>query len=194
VNAANTRDSRGVDATGVGAIDCARHNMKRPLSVGDLQKGERYVFASVLDPSFPTDDRVSRYVNMDYLFFSGLQHSRPPSLVISYDIACQWHRNLWKRMDTYPYSLQLDPGEHKFTFVVPKFHLPAHVEKCQTTFSLNLEVGMGRTDGEAPERGWANTNRISSSTKEMGPGTRRDMLDDHFGDWNWKKVYTMGEP
>jgi hypothetical protein len=48
VNNANTRDSRGVDVTGVGAVDCARHNLKRPLSVGDLQKGERYV--SVLAP------------------------------------------------------------------------------------------------------------------------------------------------
>jgi hypothetical protein len=30
-------------ATGVGTIDCARHDIKRPHSVGDLQKGERYV-------------------------------------------------------------------------------------------------------------------------------------------------------
>ncbi|KAG1828772.1 hypothetical protein DFJ58DRAFT_848924 [Suillus subalutaceus] len=22
----------------------------------------------------------------------------------------------------------------------------------------------------------------------MGPGTRRDTLDDHFGNWNWKKT------
>ncbi|KIK35321.1 hypothetical protein CY34DRAFT_17092 [Suillus luteus UH-Slu-Lm8-n1] len=28
--------------------------------------------------------------------------------------------------------------------------------------------------------------------KEMGPGTRRDTLDDHFGDWNWKKTMTLG--
>jgi hypothetical protein len=96
-------------------------------------------------------------------------------------------------MDTYPSSLHLNPNKLSATFVVPKFHLPAHIEKCQTSFSLNLEVGMGRTDGEAPERGWANTNRISSSTKEMGPGTRRDTLDDHFGDWNWKKVCAMGK-
>jgi hypothetical protein len=50
VNDANTRDSRGKDATGVGAVDCARHGMKRPCSVGDLQKGERWVVI------LPTDD------------------------------------------------------------------------------------------------------------------------------------------
>ncbi|KAG1852516.1 hypothetical protein F4604DRAFT_1933664 [Suillus subluteus] len=26
----------------------------------------------------------------------------------------------------------------------------------------------------------------------MGPGSRRDMLDDHFGDWNWKKLVGLG--
>ncbi|KAG1795019.1 uncharacterized protein HD556DRAFT_1442348 [Suillus plorans] len=26
----------------------------------------------------------------------------------------------------------------------------------------------------------------------MGPGSRRDTLDDHFGDWNWKKLVGLG--
>jgi hypothetical protein len=34
----------GLAASGLGAVDCARHDMKRPLAVGDLLKGERYVF------------------------------------------------------------------------------------------------------------------------------------------------------
>jgi hypothetical protein len=40
--------------------------------------------------------------------------------------------------------------------------------------------------------GWANINPAAQSTKEMGPGTQRDTLDDHFGDWNWKKIIKMG--
>ncbi|TFK61214.1 hypothetical protein BDN72DRAFT_778493, partial [Pluteus cervinus] len=51
---------------------------------------------------------------------------------------------------------------------------------------------VGRTDGEAPERGWSHINPIALSTCEMGPGSRRDTLDDHFGDLNWKKTYQMG--
>jgi Kyakuja-Dileera-Zisupton transposase len=35
------KDSRGLAATGIGTVDCARHNMKQPCGVGDLQKGER---------------------------------------------------------------------------------------------------------------------------------------------------------
>jgi hypothetical protein len=41
VNNANIASHHGLSATGVGAVDCARHDIKRPCSVGDLQKGER---------------------------------------------------------------------------------------------------------------------------------------------------------
>jgi hypothetical protein len=132
---------------------------------------------------------------MDYLFFSMLKEAGDSSYVhvtVSYDIACQWSKNLWKRMETYPRSLHIDHHRTDFTFLVPKFHLPAHIEACQTAFSFNLTVGGGRTDGESPERGWANINHTASSTKEMGPGSRRDFLDDHFGDWNHKKVISLG--
>jgi hypothetical protein len=130
---------------------------------------------------------------MDYMFFSTLGFGPVKKYLISYDIACQWSRNLWSRMASYPESLHVDNEQLDFTLLVPKFHLNAHVEKCRTEFSFNLEPGVGRTDGEAPERGWANTNRLASSTKEMGPGMRRDTLDDHFGDWNWKKVTAIGK-
>lgn len=43
VNDAETRQSDGLAATGLGTCDCARHDFKRPIAVGDLQKGERYV-------------------------------------------------------------------------------------------------------------------------------------------------------
>jgi hypothetical protein len=44
VNSADTKNTRGLAVTGVGTVDCARHNMKRPNSIGDLQLGEKYVF------------------------------------------------------------------------------------------------------------------------------------------------------
>jgi hypothetical protein len=75
---------------------------------------------------------------------------------------------------------------------VPKFHIQAHIDKCRTNFSFNWSRYVSRTDGEVPECGWANINHVASSTKEMEPGTRRDTPDDHFGDWNWKKVTVLG--
>ncbi|KAG1723397.1 hypothetical protein EDB19DRAFT_1898082 [Suillus lakei] len=174
VNLADTRVSHGLVATGAGTVDCARHNFKRPCSVGDLQKGERYI-------------------NMDYLFFSSMRSSADVLVLnISYDIACQWSKHIWTRMSTFPHQYHIQHHEKSITFLVPKFHLPAHVAKCQTSFSFNFIKGVGRTDGEAPECGWADINPIATSTREMGPGSRRDTLDDHFNDWNWKKICAMG--
>ena len=144
--------------------------------------------------AYPCDILLSAsYVNMDYLFFSSLSNTALTSLVVSYDIACQWSVNLWKRMATYPYHLKLNhEGSVIFVFLVPKFHLPAHIQRCHNAFSFNLTRWVGRTDGEAPERGWSNINPVAASTREMGPRSRHDTLDDHFGDWNWKKSIKMG--
>ncbi|KAG2028860.1 hypothetical protein BDR03DRAFT_1019255 [Suillus americanus] len=143
--------------------------MKLPNGVGDLQKGERYT-------------------NMDFLFFLTLCGCGIDTLNISYDIACQWHKNLWERMSAMPSKLHLDHATKSVRFFMPKFHLPAHILKCQTMFSFNFSKNIGHMDGEAPERGWSNINPVASSTKEMGLGSWRDTLDNHFGDWNWKKV------
>ncbi|KAF7971367.1 hypothetical protein HWV62_21322 [Athelia sp. TMB] len=161
VKSAN-KSTAGLAATGAGTVDCARHNMKRPNAVGDLQKGENLLGTALL------------------------------TFVVSYDICCQWSINLWKRMLLFPPEYHLDHEKLDFTFVVPKFHLAAHVARCQTAYSLNFTPGVGRTDGEAPERGWADIGHVASSTKEMGPGSRRDTLDDHFADWNHKKIVSIG--
>jgi hypothetical protein len=87
-------------------------------------------------------------------------------------------------MSTLPSTYHLDHNSKTINFFIPKFHLPAHIEPCQIDFSFNLSQYVGWTDGEAPECGWANINPITSSTKEMGPGSWHDTLDDHFSDWN----------
>ncbi|KAG6836052.1 hypothetical protein H0H93_011949 [Arthromyces matolae] len=157
------KKARGLSATGVGTVDCARHDFKRPNGVGDLQFGE------------------------------SLRNSKVAQLVVSYDIACQWSIHLRERMLSYPRELHLANSIKHMSFLVPKFHLPAHIESCNLLYSFNLTKGVGRTDGEAPERGWANINRIAQSTKEMGPGARHDTIDDHFNDLNWKKTTQFGE-
>lgn len=113
-------------------------------------------------------------------------------VVVSYDIVCQWSVHLWERMWCLPECIQIDREGKNFVFLIPKFHLPAHVERCQTRYSFNLTPGVGRTDGEAPERGWSFINPLSASTKEMGPASYQETIDDHFGDWNHKKVIGLG--
>ncbi|KAJ7037089.1 hypothetical protein C8F04DRAFT_1180815 [Mycena alexandri] len=167
------REARGTASSGIGAVNCARHNMKRPNAVGDLQFGERYI-------------------NMDYMFFKSITGTELQRFYVSYDIACQWHKNIWSRMEDYAPEIHYLPEGKFMSFLVPKFHLPAHIEACNLRFSFNLTRNVGQTDGEAPERGWANANPLASSTKEMGPGARRDTLDDHFNDWNYKKIIAFG--
>ncbi|KAG6805446.1 hypothetical protein H0H92_015333 [Tricholoma furcatifolium] len=162
MNLANSKPNQGLAATGVGTIECARHDMKRACSVGDLQVGERVI------------------------------NSDLESYVVSYDIACQWSVNLKERMLKLDHDFFIFKNSLQIRFFVPKFHMSAHVTACQTLFSFHYGLGVGRTDGEAPERGWAEINPIASSTKEMGPGSRRDTLDSHFGDYNWRKIINLG--
>ena len=41
VKSATIRSGHGVSSNGLGAAGCSRHDMARPMSLGDLQKGER---------------------------------------------------------------------------------------------------------------------------------------------------------
>ncbi|KAJ3510307.1 hypothetical protein NMY22_g16011 [Coprinellus aureogranulatus] len=77
-------------------------------------------------------------------------------------------------------------------FVIPKFHLPAHIPACRSKFCFMLTRGAGLGDGEAPERGWGESNPLGPATREMGPGTRWDTLDFNFGDYNWRKIINLG--
>ncbi|KAG6876918.1 hypothetical protein C0992_011369, partial [Termitomyces sp. T32_za158] len=172
INLANSKLNHGLAATGVGTIECVRHDMKRPCSVGDLQFGELYC-------------------DMDYLFYHSVSKTDLNCYVIAYDVACQWSIYLKKRMFELDHDFLMFDDRIHIRFFVPKFHLTAHVAACQTEFSFNYGLGVGRTDDEAPERGWAEINPIASNTKEMGPGSHWDALDSHFGDYNWRKVIGM---
>ncbi|KAF6741636.1 hypothetical protein DFP72DRAFT_861793 [Ephemerocybe angulata] len=176
VNLADVSPGQGYAASGVATVECARHNMKRPSAVCDLQKGERYC-------------------NMDFIFHWGLvvlALGILQTFYISYDIACQWSKYLMERVARIDPRSPILRSESKSRFMVPKFHLPAHIAACQTKFAFMFTPGAGLGDGEAPERGWGEANPLAPSTREMGPGTRRDTLDYNFGDYNWRKIMDLG--
>lgn len=130
------------------------------------------------------------YCNIDFILLCALFPLGILSLFISYDIACQYRKNFETRMDELPEDL-LIPEDVEIQWGVPKAHNPAHKLACQAPYSLNLKV-VGRTDGEAPERSWSESNLVANSTKEMGPGSRHDTIDDHLGHHNWKKTCGLG--
>lgn len=129
---------------------------------------------------------------MDFILLSALNRPSITRLFVVYDIACQYKVNFQSRMAELPLKMQLSP-KVQIDWGIPKCHCPAHKIECQLPHSMNLKPGVGRTDGEGIERDWAAINPVASSTKEMGPGSRHDTLDDHFGHHNWRKTTNFGE-
>ena len=111
-------------------------------------------------------------------------------VVISYDIACKWSIHHLQRIADNHSDLNVEDLE--FSYLIPKFHLPAHGTSCQTSYSFNYAKGVGRTHGETVEQGWANINLAALSTREMGPGARHLALDDIWSSWNWRKTLGIG--
>lgn len=142
------------------------------------------------------DASLVRYCNMDYVVSSALkQYGEIPHLLLSYDIACQWSIHLAERLTHLPSHIQisLPPMPTELRYAIPKYHWRAHKEKDHHQYSLNLLPGVSRTCAETPESTWAKHEGTASSTREMGPGSRLDTLEDHFGFCNWRIVVNMGE-
>ena len=110
-------------------------------------------------------------------------------VLMSYDIRCQWVKNLQSRISQYSISPSLDLNTlDYFKVVVPKFHLSGHGDSCQIVYSLNYTKGAGRTDGERIKGGWSQSGGMVVWTRKNGPYARRAILDDHWGSINWQKL------
>ena len=130
---------------------------------------------------------------MDFIVFFSLISALAQMILFSYNIACQWSRNLLKRLSQLPENMQLVHDQLQAArYVIPKFHIYAHGISCQSLFSLNFLPFMACTNGEDPEQWWAHINPVSMSTKEMGPGAQLDTLDDHATSWKWRKITGFG--
>ncbi|KAF7341647.1 CxC2 domain-containing protein [Mycena sanguinolenta] len=171
---ANTKYSQGYATTGCGMITCGRHEVVAKNGVGDLQAGEKYG-------------------NMDYIIASAWCHfCTLLFFLLSYDIMCQWHKSLRERLKKLPSAVRLLLANYFVKFVIPKLHILGHLLKCWENFSLLYTLGAGQADMEGIERIWSSSGLMGASTREMGPGSQQDTLDDFWHYWNWNKVVGMG--
>lgn len=109
-----------------------------------------------------------------------------PKAVVLYDISCQYSVNFSRRIAessslTIPPNLQIIWG-------IGLFHIHAHQDSCTPRYSPNYIPGVGQVDGEVLETLWSSLNEISGSTRSMTAAHRREVLDDHMLDNNWKKM------
>ncbi|KAJ6488281.1 hypothetical protein C8R47DRAFT_1071998 [Mycena vitilis] len=167
-----TKNTTGLRVSGVGGCVCARHEVVRPNGLGDLQKGERYA-------------------NIDYIVMSALAGFDLKELTISYDIACQWHKNLRERVTKLPEDLRKDFEAFLFQCGLPVWHASSHEAECTNRFSLSFLPGVGKTDGEGIERLWAELNAYAYHTRNMGVGHRADSLEDKIDYHNYMKNITQ---
>ena len=89
-----------------------------------------------------------RYANVDYVVVRSTEHNPEPKKIASYDIMCQWSKNLRKRLSEFPHGGAESLDDKIVARMVPKFHLAAHRQECRANYSLNYEPGAGRRDME----------------------------------------------
>jgi hypothetical protein len=80
---------------------------------------------------------------MDYIILSTLVSVAILMLIFSYDISCQWSKNLERQTLQYPEIMQIDFQKTNVKAVIPRWHINAHGERCQTNFSFNYLTGAG---------------------------------------------------
>ncbi|KJA16799.1 hypothetical protein HYPSUDRAFT_71075 [Hypholoma sublateritium FD-334 SS-4] len=165
---AGVKATPGYSVSSAGLVLCSRHLLVRKNGVGDLQKGERYC-------------------NMDFIILSALVGLMLPRIIITYDIACQWSKNLASRMIEFPENMRINPQTIVDT-VIPSWHINGHGEPCRQNFSLNYLKGARKTCGEEVEINWSHTNPLAPSVCEMGPAARHNTLNDHWNGWNFRQL------
>ncbi|KAG1740735.1 uncharacterized protein EDB91DRAFT_1081835 [Suillus paluster] len=155
--------------------------MKIPEDDVSLADGKGYMWW--------TSKRESiRHMNMDYSICNAVKYTPEHigSMLIIYDVACQWSIHFAEWVDQ-SYHLALPKGTEILP-AVGKFHLSAHKLQCFPRFSLNFVTRAGHIDGEILETLWAPFNKISPTARSMSLAHRKEVLDDHMRDSNWKKL------
>jgi hypothetical protein len=74
---------------------------------------------------------------------------------------------------------------------IGQFHIHGHQEDCFPKYTPNFIPGIGQVDGEIIETLWSQLNEVSGSTRSMSTFHRRETLNDHMNDSNWKKLLRM---
>ncbi|EIW83832.1 hypothetical protein CONPUDRAFT_49507 [Coniophora puteana RWD-64-598 SS2] len=166
-------ESRGLhkDVTGIAAVACGRHGFFVPGTIVNFQKGERFC-------------NIDWALYMALLWFTGIAQ-----VFVLYDIWCVYGKKLWDRFRSSS-TLKM-PKDVVITGGIGQFHVHGHKDNCFARFSPAFLLGAGWVDGEILETLWSALNEISRSTRSMTTSHRREVLDDHMDDSNWKKLVRL---
>lgn len=165
----------GKRVRGCGAHACGRHGCFAPSSVVDFQLGEKQM-------------------NMDYSSSQTMKTTHMEGIdemLHVYDVNCQYCVKFAKRFRDHK-RLTIKE-ELTIIFAIGLFHVHGHKEECLYRFATTYIPGVGIIDGEILETLWALLNETSQSARGATTAHRTEILDDHMGDSNWKKIINMGK-
>ena len=130
---------------------------------------------------------------MDYSIFKALNFNMEgiQAALISYDVMCQWSIHMMERVKGSKY-LKL-PDNLELKLAIGLFHIHGHQDACLARYSPSFIEGGRQIDGETIETLWAPLNEITRSTRGMSTSHRREVIDDHMNDSNWKKLTDIGK-
>jgi hypothetical protein len=130
---------------------------------------------------------------MDYSIFKALNFNMEgiEAALISYDVMCQWSVHMLDRVNGSDY-LKL-PDNLDLRLAIGLFHIHGHQDTCLARYSPSFIKGGRQIDGETIETLWAPLNEITRSTRGMSTSHRREVIDDHMNDSNWKKLIGLGK-
>ncbi|KAI0089035.1 hypothetical protein BDY19DRAFT_890530 [Irpex rosettiformis] len=112
------------------------------------------------------------------------------SLLIIYDVCCQWKKKFMHRLTANP-TISLPPSilmSGDITYAVGKFHLSAHIDECYAAHTLNYILGAGQIDGELMETIWGPLKGVVQTMRSMSLEHRKEAMDQQFFNHNWKKL------
>ena len=133
------------------------------------------------------DSTLTRYCNIDFNVLATLISILLLQIILTYDVACQWSKNLQKHIADFLPEMQI-LETMKLDIAIPRWHINRHGETCRNNFNISYMEGAGRMVGKDIETVWAGTNLLAPSIQEMGPAARHDMLNDHWNGWNFRKI------
>jgi len=99
---------------------------------------------------------LSSYCNMDFIILSVLVGVALHRIVITYDIACQWSKNLYKRMGNFPEEMRVS-SDTKIGVAIPSWHINGHGESCRQNYNISYMKGAAKTCGEEVEIIWSHS-------------------------------------
>jgi hypothetical protein len=130
-------------------------------------------------------------MNMDFCISEAMKYNMNgiTQALLSYDLMCQYWKNFERRFEGNPYLIF--PQAVEMRRAIGLFHVHGHVDHCYARFAPTFIPGVGMVDCEVLETLWAALNKIADSTRSQSIAHRREMLDDHMNDSNWKKLVNL---